>query len=280
MEESENKPEQATPQPEVDQPKVEPLQKPKPKSEVEQIMKGIPKAEKVTPVDTGEKEVKKKKQSKFITFLLDLGLNLLIVFGLVFVIQTFLASPFKVFGPSMCDTLNYINEECEKGYGEYIIVNKLVYKNFFGWSLADPDRGDIVVFHPPHTDKDFFIKRVIGIPGDTIKLIDGKVFLFNDEYETGYELPEDYLNDENADNTIPSTNRVTTFEVPEDHFFLLGDNRGHSTDSRSCFRDAFQGGCRGEESHFLPKENIEGRAWVVLWPFNKIRLIPKADYFE
>lgn len=276
MEEQKNQPEQVTPP----QPEVEPLQKQKPTNEVEEIMKGVPKPEKVEPEKTEEEKDEKKKQSKFVTFLLDLGLNLLIVFGLVYLIQTFLASPFKVFGPSMCDTLNYLNEECERGYGEYIIVNKLVYKNFFGWSLAEPNRGDIVVFHPPHTDKDFFIKRVIGIPGDTIKLIDGKVFLFNDEYETGYELPEDYLNEENSGNTIPSTNRVTTFEVPEGHYFLLGDNRSHSTDSRSCFRDAFQGGCRGEDAYFLPEENIEGRAWVVLWPFNKIRIIPKADYFE
>lgn len=255
--------------------------KPKPKSDVEQIMKPEPKPEveqKVENIENGAK--KEKQQSKFVTFLLDLGLNLLIVFGLVYVIQTFIASPFKVFGPSMCNTLNYIEEECLYGYGEYIIVNKLVYKNFFGWSLSEPGRGDIVVFHPPHTDKDFFIKRIIGVEGDTIKLIDGKVFLFNNEYETGYELPETYLSEENSNNTIPSTNRVTTFEVPEDYYFLLGDNRNHSTDSRSCFRDAFQGGCRGEEGYFLKKQNIEGRAWVVLWPFTKIRMIDRADYFN
>lgn len=222
---------------------------------------------------------KEQKQSKLITFILDLALNLIIVFGLVFLIQNFIASPFKVFGPSMCDTLNNINEECHQGYGEYIIVNKLIYKDFFGWSISQPDRGDIIVFHPPHTDKDFFIKRIIGIPGDTIKLIDGNVFLFNDEYETGYELPEVYLNETNSGNTLPSTNRVTTFDVPEGQYFVLGDNRVASTDSRSCFRDAFQGGCRGEEAYFLPRENIEGRAWVVLWPFSGIRLIERADYF-
>lgn len=262
-------------------PKQETEQKPlKPKSEVEQIMKAAPKPEEPKKIDTTADEAQEKKQSKFITFILDLGLNLLIVFGLVFVIQTFIASPFKVFGPSMCNTLNFIDEECHQGYGEYIIVNKLVYKNFFGWSLTEPTRGDIVVFHPPHTDKDFFIKRIIGIPGDTIKLIDGKVFLFNDEYETGFELPEDYLNEENSGNTIPSTNRVTTFEVPDGKLFLMGDNRSHSTDSRSCFRDAFQGGCRGEEGYFLNRSNIEGRAWVVLWPFDMIRMIDRGNYFN
>lgn len=218
-------------------------------------------------------------QSKFITLILDLALNLLIVFGLVYIIQTFIASPFKVFGPSMCDTLNYLNEECQQGYGEYIIVNKLVYKDFFGWSLSEPDRGDIIVFHPPHTNEQFYIKRVIGLPGDTIKLISGKVFLFNEQYETGYELPEEYLNEINSSNTKPSTNRVTTFEVPEGEYFVMGDNRRASTDSRSCFRDAFQGGCRGEDAYFLPEQNIAGRAWVVLWPLDHMRVIPHADYF-
>lgn len=230
--------------------------------------------------DMAENAAPEEKQSKLITFILDLALNLVIVFGLVFLIQTFIASPFKVFGPSMCDTLNNLNGECHQGYGEYIIVNKLVYKDFFGWSISDPDRGDIVVFHPPGNEGEFYIKRIIGIAGDTIKLIDGKVFLFNDDYETGFELPEPYLNETNAENTLPSTNRVTTFDVPEGEFFVMGDNRVASTDSRSCFRDAFQGGCRGEEAYFLPRENIEGRAWVVLWPFDGIRLIERADYFN
>jgi len=219
-----------------------------------------------------------EKGGKLLTFILDLALNLLIVFGLVYIIQTFIASPFKVFGPSMCNTLNYLNDECQSGYGEYIIVNKLIYKDFFGWSLSQPQRGDIIVFHPPHTSEQFYIKRIIGLSGDTIKLIDGKIFLFNEENQTGYELPEDYLSDYNKGKTNPSTNRVTSFTVPDGEYFVLGDNRNESTDSRSCFRDAFQGGCRGEESYFLPRANIEGKAWVVLWPLNHIRLIPEADY--
>ncbi|MBN1494717.1 signal peptidase I [Candidatus Peregrinibacteria bacterium] len=225
-----------------------------------------------------EKPVAPEKGGKFLTFVLDLALNLLIVFGLVYIIQTFIASPFKVFGPSMCDTLNNLNNECQQGYGEYIIVNKLIYKDFFGWSLSQPDRGDIIVFHPPHTQEQFYIKRIIGIPGDTIKLIDGNVFLFNEDYPTGYELPEEYLNENNKGKTNPSTNRETSFSVPDDQYFVLGDNRNESTDSRSCFRDAFQGGCRGEEAYFLPRANIEGKAWVVLWPLNHIRVLPQADY--
>lgn len=216
---------------------------------------------------------------KLISFILDIALNLLIVFGLVFIIQTFIASPFKVYGPSMCDTLNIINEECQGGYGEYIIVNKLIYLDFFGWSLSEPKRGDIIVFHPPHSKEQFYIKRIIGIPGDTIKLIDGDVYLFNKHYPTGLAIPEPYLSEENKGETNSSTNRVTTFTVPDNEYFVMGDNRNKSTDSRSCFRDAFQGGCRGEEEYFLPRENIEGKAWIVLWPFKSIRIIKEFDYY-
>lgn len=244
-----------------------------------------------TPTETPKEEVNQVKEDPslqteeteqkgtFLTLLLDIALNLLIVFGLVFIIQTFIASPFKVYGPSMCDTLNNINDECHHGYGEYIIVNKLIYQEILGWSLSEPSRGDIIVFHPPHSKDQFYIKRIIGVPGDTIKLIDGKVYLFNDEYETGYELNEPYLNETNNGHTNPSTNRVTKFEVPEGQYFVMGDNRNQSTDSRSCFRDVFEGGCRGEGSYFLPKENIEGKASVVLWPLNKIRVLESAEYF-
>lgn len=220
-----------------------------------------------------------EQKGNFLTLLLDIALNLLIVFGLVFVIQTFIASPFKVYGPSMCNTLNYIGDECLHGYGEYIIVNKLIYQDFFGWSLSEPSRGDIIVFHPPHSQEQFYIKRIVGVPGDTIKLIDGKVYLFNSEYETGYELPETYLNEINSGHTNPSTNRVTTFDVPEGSYFVMGDNRKQSTDSRSCFKDVFEGGCRGEGAYFLPEENIEGKASVVLWPLNKIRTLKDVEYF-
>lgn len=226
-----------------------------------------------------QKPKAKKEGGKLISFILDIALNLLIVFGLVFIIQSFIASPFKVYGPSMCDTLNNIKNECQQGYGEYIIVNKLIYLDIFGWSLSEPQRGDIIVFHPPHSEEQFYIKRIIGVPGDTIKLIDGDVYIFNKDFPTGYDIPEPYLNEENKGATYPSTNRITTFDVPEGGYFVMGDNRNSSTDSRSCFRDAFQGGCRGNEEYFLPKENIEGKAWVVLWPFNHIRVIQEFDYY-
>ncbi|MBD3156650.1 signal peptidase I [Candidatus Peregrinibacteria bacterium] len=231
------------------------------------------------PAEPSQTKQEKTGNNNLLTLLLDIGLNLLIVFGLVFVIQSFIASPFKVYGPSMCDTLNNINDECQRGYGEYIIVNKLIYQDFFGWSLSQPSRGDIIVFHPPHSEEQFYIKRIIGLPGDTIKIIDGEVFLFNDAFPTGHKLDEPYLNEVNGHKTKPSTNQVTTFDVPEGQFFVMGDNRRQSTDSRSCFRDVYEVGCRGEGEYFLPEQNIEGKASVVLWPLGKIRTLKDVTYF-
>ncbi|MCD6109358.1 signal peptidase I [bacterium] len=268
---------------------VEEIFSPKPKEEGQPNKPEIPKPQTTTQLSPETPEVPRtpkdkpdnKEKGKFLTLILDIGLNLLIVFGLVFIIQSFIASPFKVSGPSMCDTINNLNGECVRDYGEYIIVNKLIYQDFFGWSLSKPSRGDIIVFRPPHNKDQFYIKRIIGLPGDTIKLIDGKVYLFNSEHETGYELPEPYLNDTNSGHTDPSTNRVTTFNVPEGMYFVMGDNRKQSTDSRSCFRDIFEGGCRGDQqAYYVPRENIQGKASVVLWPLNNIRILKSAKYFQ
>lgn len=215
-------------------------------------------------------------------FALDILLNIIIIFGLVFIIRTYLISPFQVFGPSMCNTLNYINEKCEQGYGEYIIVNKAVYQNFFGWQVGKPQRGDVIVFHPPQNNKEFFIKRIIGVPGDTVKLLDGYVYIFNKEYPEGLKLNEPYLSPWNVGNTIPSPYKgsSTVFEVPEGHYFVLGDNRQQSSDSRSCFKENGLSGDCGDPgiTPFLPADHIEGKAWVVLWPFHLVRALEDPGY--
>ncbi|MBU1446407.1 signal peptidase I [Patescibacteria group bacterium] len=220
-------------------------------------------------------ELGKTPHKRFAALLIDLGLNLLIVFGLVFVIQSFIASPFRVSGPSMCNTLNYIDEECVQGYGDYVIVNKI------GYLIGEPQRGDIVVFRPPHAEDQFYIKRIIGVPGDTVKIINGKVYIYNDEYPTGYELEEqEYLNEDNYGKTQLGNNREDTFEVPDGKYFVLGDNRHNSTDARNCFRDVYEGACRGAEDYFLEKHYIEGKAWLMLWPIQHIGFLADPAYAE
>lgn len=217
------------------------------------------------------------KGKNWISFILDIGLNALIIIVMVFLIRSYLISPFQVSGPSMCNTFNYINDVCVKGNGEYIIVNKFGYQNLFGWQVGLPKRGDVIIFHPPHNEQEFYIKRVIGIEGDLIEIKEGHVYVMKKDASEFEKLEENYLNEVNKGNTQPLLQSKKVFEVPEDSYFVLGDNRIQSTDSRSCFRDAFAGGCEGA-TPYLTMENIEGKAWLVLWPFESLRMIGGYDY--
>ncbi len=213
-------------------------------------------------------------------FWFDLILNVITIVVLVFVIRTYIISPFQVFGPSMCDTLNYQNGECSRSYGEYIIVNKFGYLNLFGWKIGEPQRGDIIVFHPPHNQGEYFIKRVIGLAGETVKFQDGDIYIVNKTHPEGLKLEENYLNSVNKGNTLPREGQ-TEYTVPEGTYFVMGDNRKFSSDSRHCFNETLvTTNCKTstDEAHFLPVKNIEGKAWIILWPFNKIGFIQHPTY--
>ena len=203
-------------------------------------------------------------------FLVDVFLNAVIIVGLVFIIRVYLISPFRVYGPSMCNTLNYIGSQCLRENGEYIIVNKVIYRQFYDFSFGKPERFDIVVFRPPQIMDDFYIKRIIGLPGETVKLIDGYVYILNDEHPEGFKLDEPYLNSSNQGNTLPHRRGYTVFEVPEDSFFVLGDNRRFSSDSRHCFSDF---GCTSVDKAFVSFKTIAGKAWISLWPFRMMRFL-------
>jgi len=219
-----------------------------------------------------------KEKHPTIYFFGDLLINIAVVVVLVYTVRTYLISPFQVFGPSMCDTLNHLNETCQDGFGEYLIVNKATYYPFFGKRFGAPERGDIIVFRPPHNPNDYYIKRVIGLPGEKVKIQNGKVFIINKEHQSGWEVPEPYLSEENKNKTFPvPSHLVANYEVPENMYFVLGDNRKKSTDSRTCFRGLGDRECDNGK-HFLSIENIEGKAWVVLWPFHRIRLLGNPAY--
>ncbi len=194
-------------------------------------------------------------------------------------IRTYIVSPFHVYGPSMCNTLNYINEQCDREYGDYIIVNKLLYLDVLGFSFSDPKPGDVIVFHPPTHKDEFYVKRIIGVPGDKVKVENGLVYKwFNGSYE---ELDEsDYLNDDSLGSTYGQFGtQASEFVVPSGKYFVLGDNRNQSTDSRRCFDGANSKICDSEnEFAFVPKKNISGKAWIVVYPFENIQVIDSADY--
>ena len=184
-------------------------------------------------------------------------LELALLLGLVLFIRFYIFQFFRVSGPSMCPTLNQFGEDCYHGNGEFIFVNEFLYS-----FLRTPERGEVVVFRPPTTDKNY-IKRVIGIPGDVIEVEDGKVYLTGGEYERT-ELPESYLSEKNKGRTFASLKK---FPVPEGEVLLFGDNRLESLDARRCF----EYDCTDSNTPFVSIKKIRGRAEFVVWPVGKIR---------
>ncbi len=156
---------------------------------------------------------------------------------LVFIFRMFIAQPFIVRGESMFPTFE--NKE-------YLIVEEVSYH------LGDPARGDVVVFKYPLDPKQFFIKRIIGLPGETVEITGGVVTIFNAENPGGFEIEEAFLEDW-EDTRSPLT-------LENDEYFAMGDNRENSSDSRRW----------GPVNENL----IVGRALVRLWPLDKLAVRP------
>jgi signal peptidase I len=193
---------------------------------------------------------------------LDVLLNVVIIVAIVAVIRTFIVSPFEVEGNSMVPTL---------ADNQYIIINK------FGYYLGEPKRGDVVVFRPPADSRKHYVKRIIGMPGDEVAIRDGRVFLvFNDK-----EIPleEEYLDSRNMGKTFRAPvgtgdTEEERYRIPDGSYFLLGDNRQFSLDSRS-FRNA-----QGEAIPYVGSESISGRVWFVAFPITKSHALQTPDYGE
>jgi signal peptidase I len=196
-------------------------------------------------------------------------IELIILIGIVLVVRTFIFQPFRVSGPSMCPTMNWINNNCEYGKGEYIFVNEL------GYQFREPQRGEIVIFRPPnhkpvqkyflglipYKGNEYYVKRIIGVGGDTIEIKNGRVYLSNETVQD-YPLPENYLSARNQGRT--QSFGVEKFEVPEGQYLLFGDNRAKSLDARQCFVSS---GCGEDKTAFVDPKQIEGRAVFSIWPF-------------
>jgi len=157
----------------------------------------------------------------------DFAKDLIVIVLIVLFIRTFLFQPFQISWQSMY--ASYYDKE-------FIIVDVFSYLDIPYIKKADVSRWDVVVFKP-HTieDKEYFIKRIIGLPGDSIKISDWKVYLKN-AWDSNFILlnEDEYLTDENNNHTIVN-NWASEFKVPEWKYFLMWDNRNHSSDSRTCF---------------------------------------------
>ncbi|MFH0969428.1 MAG: signal peptidase I [Patescibacteria group bacterium] len=184
-------------------------------------------------------------------FLLEIVKVFILAFVIIVPIRVFLFQPFFVQGASM---------EPNFEDGQYLIINELGYKEtsigiagkqlFAMSSFKELKRGDVVVFRYPKDPKQFFIKRIVALPGEKMKISEGKVFIFNKENPEGFVLDESMYLSGNA-----KTSGDLTEQLSEDQYFVMGDNRSYSHDSRA----------------FGPigKEFIVGRVLVRAWPFDK-----------
>ena len=157
--------------------------------------------------------------------------------------------------------------------------------NEAGYFFSEPERGEIVVFKAPHDNPDeeekYFIKRVIGLPGETVEIKKGEIYVTPKDSKEAVKITEDYLNADNKGKTKTFFSGFSVFEVPENKYFLLGDNRGASTDSRSCFSSSISIDCKNSpDKAFINKDAIRGKAWIVWWPLTNIRIIDHPEYSE
>ncbi len=175
------------------------------------------------------------KQQHPLTEIVQFALIALII---VIPVRWFIAQPFIVSGASMENTFHS---------GEYLIVDQLSYH------LEEPQAGDVIVFRYPKNPSTFFIKRIIGVPGDTITIDGNVVTITNETYPGGLVLDEPYIRSMAASTFLTET-------LGDREYFVMGDNRDRSSDSRVW--------------GILQRENIIGRAFVRLFPFSRLDYLP------
>lgn len=186
---------------------------------------------------------KKTFMTKFFGFIFELIKTVLISLAIILPIRYFVIQPFYVNGASM---------EPNFHDNDYLIINELVYR------FSEPDRGDIVVFKNPRNKQEFFIKRIIALPGEKIKIYNNQIFIYNKENPDGILLTEEYL----PEGRITRGNEV--IELGENEYYVLGDNRERSLDSR-IFGP-------------IEKELITGKVWVRGWPLDRMTLYKEVEY--
>jgi len=198
-----------------------------------------------------------KKEKSGHNSLVELVVIVAVALGLALGIQAFLVKPFRIPSESMVPTLEI---------GQRVLVDRVSFK------FGEPDRGDIVVFKPPEGQPSTcgvrraddqpcprgttgrsdtnFIKRVVAVPGDRVKIMEGAVYI------NGERQREPYARLDPECGTCNLTREIT---IPEDHYYMMGDNRGESADSR--------------EWGPVPKDWIIGKAFMTYWPPGRIGLL-------
>jgi len=183
----------------------------------------------------------------------DYGQALLTALFLALVIRTFVVQAFTIPSGSMLNTIQI---------GDYVLVNKFAYgvkvpfTDAFLYKGEGPEYGDIIVFRYPRDPSIDYIKRVVGLPGDVIEMRN-KQF-----YRNGKPVKEDYIQ-QLYPNRIGRLDNVGPVTVPEDAYFVMGDNRDNSEDSRAW--------------GFVPRKIIHGKAWRIYWSWDAGSHTPRVS---
>ena len=179
------------------------------------------------------------------SFIWEIAKIIIVSLAIIVPIRMFVVQPFIVEGASMSPNFHD---------GEYLIVDEISYR------FAGPQRGDVVIFHPPQSPKVYYIKRIIGLPGETVEIKEGKIYIYNEQHPNGILLNEvDY----EIDHSIP-LNETEKITLVAGEFYLLGDNRTNSLDSRRIGPISF--------------DHIRGRAWVRAYPFARFSIFETKVY--
>lgn len=181
----------------------------------------------------------------FLSFVFELIKIVVISLVIIIPIRYFLIQPFYVKGASM--EPNFYDKE-------YLIIDEISYR------FEEPIRGDIIVFRYPINPQEYFIKRVIGLPGEKIEIKNGSVYIYNEEFPDGFALEENYLASDIKTYGMSNDN----VKLGDNEFFVMGDNRNSSKDSRS-FGPV-------NRSYLIGKVLFRG------WPFNRITLFEEVEY--
>lgn len=191
-----------------------------------------------TQTTVSERESPKKTTWKDIAK--EIGIFAIIAFGIVLPFRIYIAEPYLVDGRSMDPTFKT---------GDYLIVDKLSYK------FTTPLRNSVIVLKYPNDPSKSFIKRIIGLPGETVVMKDDVVTIINSENPEGFNIDQSYIT-----HPSPGSFRKT---LAGDEYFVMGDNRAESFDSRAWGP--------------LQKKYILGKPILRLWPVNKVGLLPGDD---
>lgn len=181
--------------------------------------------------NTGEKAEKNTAKE-----ILSMVVYIAFVLLLTFLVVRYVGQRTQVEGDSMQNTL-YNKDQ--------LIVDKISYR------FRDPERFDIIVFPFQYKENTYYIKRIIGLPGETVQILDGDIYI------NGEVLEEDY----GKETMVVNGRAVNEIQLGEDEYFVLGDNRNHSEDSRF------------EEVGNIKRSDIIGRAFIRIWPFSRFGLL-------